>query len=197
MKNRKCYLFVFEGYADWEPALAVATLNKYSDFSIYTFSLDGSPVRSMGGVNVHPDTSLWDIDPDSVDLLILPGGEAWLQGQNEQIAPLVARLTKQKKTIAAICDGTIFMAKHGYLDDIWHTSNGPHYLPEKVPSYKGKLTYEDIPCVVDGNFITANGAGMIEFAVEIFRQQQILNQDMLEKFYDLYKSGGVNNRMYQ
>lgn len=197
MKKRKCYLFVFDGYADWEPALAIASLNKYSDFSIHTFSKDGSPVRSMGGVNIYPDTSLWHVDPDTIDLLILPGGEAWIEGRNEEIFPLVKRLVKQKRNIAAICDATIFMAKHGYLDNMWHTSNGPKYLSEKVPLYKGKLWYEDLPCVVDNNIITANGAGMIEFAIEIFRQQQIMDSETLEKVYDLYKSGGVNNRMYQ
>ena len=197
MKKRKCYLFVFDGYADWEPALAIASLNKYSDFSIHTFSKDGSPIRSMGGMNIHPDTSLWHIDPDTIDLLILPGGEAWIEGRNEEIAPLVKRLAKQKRTIAAICDATIFMAKHGYLNNTWHTSNGPDYLSEKISSYEGKFWYEDLPCVVDNNIITANGAGMIEFAVEIFRQQQIMDQQTLEKVYDLYKSGGVNNRMYQ
>jgi hypothetical protein len=70
-------------------------------------------------------------------------------------------------------------------------------LPEKIPSYQGKFWYEDLPCVLDDNIITANGAGMIEFAIEIFRQQQVMDAETLEKVYDLYKSGGVNNRMYQ
>lgn len=197
MKKRKCYLFVFNGYADWEPALAIATLNKYSDFSIHSFSPAGLPVRSMGGIKVQPEASLADVDPKTVDLLILPGGEVWGEGGNEEIAPLVRELARRKKNIAAICDATLFLARHGYLDRTWHTSNGPQYLPGKVPAYKGKHYFENLPCVVDENIITANGAGMIEFTVEILRQQNVIDEITIGKIYDLYKSGGVNNRLYQ
>lgn len=197
MKNRKCYLFVFNGYADWEPALTIAALNKYSDFAIQTFSIDGLPVRSMGGINIQPDRSLADIDPNDVDLLVLPGGDLWSEDGNEEITPLINHVLTRKGNIAAICDATIFLAKNGYLNSRWHTSNGAGYLDERVPSYTGKQYYEDVPCVVDGHFVTANGAGMIEFAIEIFRQQKIMDQVTLEKLYDLYKSGGVNNRLYQ
>ena len=89
MKKRKCFLFVFNGYADWEPALVIATLNKFSDFSIHSFSVNGLPVRSMGGLKVQPESPVNEIDPDNVDLLILPGGDLWLQGGNREITGLV------------------------------------------------------------------------------------------------------------
>lgn len=197
MKKRKCYLFIFNGYPDWEPALAIATLNKYSDFSIHPFSIDGLSVQSMGGIRVQPEISVAEIDPKKVDLLILPGGDVWSKGGNEEVAPLVKHLIQRKRNIAAICDATIFLARHGYLNTVWHTSNGPQYLSENVPSYKGKHYYENLPCVVDENIITANGAGMIEFTIEILRQQKVMDQVTIEKIYDLYKSGGVNNRLYQ
>lgn len=197
MKERKCFLFVFDGYADWEPALAIATLNKYSDFSIISFSVDGSPVLSMGGLKIHPDRSLREIGPGEVDLLILPGGDRWLSTGNKEIIPFVRSVAERKGNIAAICDATIFLARLGYLNQSWHTSNGPHYLLEKVASYKGRQYYEDLPAVVHDNLITANGAGMVEFAVEILKQQKVFDPVTLEKVYDLYKSSGVNNRLYQ
>ena len=197
MKKRNCFLFVFDGYADWEPALAIATLNKYSDFSIQTFSTDGMIVESMGGVKVQPDKSLNDLDAEYVDLLILPGGERWAEGGNNDIIPFVKSVHDRKGNIAAICDATILLARLGYLNRVWHTSNGSHYLSEKVASYKGWQYYEDLPAVVDHNIITANGAGMVEFAVEILKQQKIFDADTLDKVYELYKSGGVNNRLYQ
>jgi putative intracellular protease/amidase len=197
MKKRKCFLFVFNGYADWEPALVVASLNMYSDFSIHTFSANGLPIQSMAGIKIQPDCSVDEIDAESIDLLILPGGEAWKKGGNREITPLVRSVAKRKGNIAAICDATIFLASLGYLNQVWHTSNGREYLTEQVASYKGRQYYEDLPAVVDNNFITANGAGMIEFTVEILRQQKVFDQATLEKVYDLYKSGGVNNRLYQ
>jgi putative intracellular protease/amidase len=197
MKKRKCFLFVFNGYADWEPALVVASLNTYSDFSIHTFSVDGLPIRSMAGITIQPDTSADSVDPDSVDLLLLPGGDAWKKGENREITRLVKSVAKRKGNIAAICDGTLFLASLGYLDRVWHTSNGPGYLSEHVASYKGRHYYENLPAVVDDNIITANGAGMIEFTVEILRQQKVFDQATLEKVSELYKSGGVSNRLYQ
>ena len=197
MKKRKCFLFVFDGYADWEPALAIATLNKYSDFSVLSFSVEGSPVLSMGGLKIHPDNALREIRPGEVDLLILPGGDRWLKGGNKEIIPLVRSVADRRANIAAICDATVFLARLGYLNQVWHTSNGPHYLSQQVPSYKGKQYYEDLPAVVHDNLITANGAGMVEFAVEILKQQKVFDHATLEKVYDLYKSGGVNNRLYQ
>lgn len=197
MKKRKCFLFVFNGYADWEPALVIATLNKFSDFSIHSFSVNGLPVRSMGGLKVQPESPVNEIDPDNVDLLILPGGDLWLQGGNREITGLVKSVAHRKGSIAAICDATTFLASLGYLNRTWHTSNGPQYLLEKVNVYKGRQYYEDLPAVVDDNIITANGAGMVEFTVEILKQQRIFDTATLDKIYDLYKSGGVNNRLYQ
>lgn len=197
MKKRKCYLFIFDGYADWEPALAVACLNRYSDFSIHSFSPDGLMVESMGGIKIQPDFSLSEVNAADVDLLILPGGDAWSNGTNDVVARLVRHVASRRATLAAICDATVFIAKLGYLNNVWHTSNGPSYLREKVPSYRGKHYFEDLPCVVDKNFITANGAGMIEFAMEILRLHNVLDATTQEKVYELYKSGGVKNKLYQ
>jgi hypothetical protein len=45
--------------------------------------------------------------------------------------------------------------------------------------------------VADESIITANGAGMIEFAYEIFRHIGMLNQENLETWLRVYKSGGM------
>ena len=197
MKKRKCFFFIFDGYPDWEASLAIASLNKYSDFSIHPFSVDGHVVESLGGLRISPEKSLAQVMATDIDLLILPGGDAWTQGLNDVIAPLVDKVIRRGSTVAVICDATVFLAKYGYLNSTWHTSNGAQYLPEKVASYKGKLYFEDLPCVVDGNIITANGAGMIEFAIEILRHEKVMDEIMIEKIYDLYKSGGVRNGLYQ
>lgn len=197
MKKRKCFLFIFNGYADWEPALVIATLNTYSNFSIHSFAVDKSPIRSMGNLTVQPDYSVNEVNPDEIDLLILPGGEAWKKGGNKEITPIVKSIASRRGNIAAICDGTLFLASLGYLNQVWHTSNGPEYLTEHVAAYRGKHYYESLPAVVDNNIITANGAGMVEFTIEILRQQKVFDEVMLEKICELYKSGGVKNRLYQ
>jgi putative intracellular protease/amidase len=194
MKNRNCYLFVFDGYADWEPALAIAMMNKHTDFAMYTFSVDGNAKQSMGNLSVKPTTSLKDIRTNEIDLLMLPGGDIWESGGNEEVAPLVKEMISKNKTVAAICGATVLLARHGHLDRVNHTSNGLEYLKKISPSYKGAKYYLNQPSVTDGNIITANGAAMIDFAIAIFRKIELADKDTIEKIDDLYKSSGMNNR---
>ena len=43
------YFFVFDGYADWEAALALCEIRRPGDFRVRTVALDRRPVQSMGG----------------------------------------------------------------------------------------------------------------------------------------------------
>ena len=192
MKTRTCYLFVFDGYADPEPALAIASLQAFTDCAVYTFSVDGTPIRSMANIHVQPDRAMNHVDPETTDLLILPGGEAWENGGNGEVLPLVQKMLDQQKTVAAICGATIGLARAGYLDNIKHTSNSPGYLGNFVPGYKGAQHYQAQPAVMDGNIITANGAGIMDFMVTILKNgfMDEPTADMAER---LYKSGGQDN----
>jgi putative intracellular protease/amidase len=111
MKKRSCYLFLFEGFADWEPALVTAGLNSYSDFEIKTFSTDGKPVKSMGNISILPDIKLGAVKISDFDLIILPGGNKWEEGGNMEISELIIDSFQQGKTVAAICAATSFLAK--------------------------------------------------------------------------------------
>ena len=191
MKKRSCYLFIFEGFADWEPALVTAGLNNYSDFEIKTFSVNGEPVRSMGNLKVVPDLKFGQFSPADYDLIILPGGNLWEEGGNTEISSLILDSFKQGKTIAAICAATTFLASLGLYSGVRHTSNGLEYLRKLVPSYTGEDKYVNESCVSDKNVITANGSAMIEFAYAIFLHFEIMNKDQLAWWFNLNKSGGM------
>ena len=197
MKNRTCALFLFDGYADWEPALAVAGLNQYSDVAIETFSISGGPVTSMGGLVMQPHKALSAVHADAIDLLLLPGGDAWEQDAtaNREIEPLVAALIGSQKPVAAICGATILLARMGLLDDVPHTSNGPGYLEGHCPTYQGSPLFQLQPCVSAGGVVTANGAAMIEFAGAIYGQFRVFDEATLDGVMELYKSGGLVNKL--
>lgn len=185
MKTRKCFIYVFNGFADWEPALTSAALNKFTDFEVITFSKDGNPVRSLGNFNVQPDASLKQVSAEQVDLLLLPGGFGWTEGENLEIKPLLNAVLDSGKTVAAICGATAFLGEHGYLNEVKHTSNHPdYYLKAVAPSYKGRDNYVLKPSVTDGNLITAGGVSPVEFAEEIFNHFGLLeNQELAEWFH--------------
>jgi putative intracellular protease/amidase len=188
MKTRKCFLFVFDGFADWEPAMATAALSQFTDFDVIPFSKDGGSVRSFGNLKVQPDVSLKDVKSDEVDLLILPGGEMWDKGGNMEIRPLLNAVLKRDKIVAAICGATGFLARHGYLDSIRHTSNHlDYYLKQVAPDYKGEANYIDLPSVKDGNFITAGGTAPVEFAAEILQHFDLFNNKDLKTWFGYFR----------
>ena len=192
MKKRACLLFLFEGFADWEPALVTAGLNSYSDFEIKTFSPDGKSIKSMGNLTVKPDLKLDEVRVTDFDLIILPGGNMWEEGGNTEISELVIDAFNKGKTIAAICAATTFLAKLGLYSIAKHTSNGLEYLKKQVPGYVDEEKYINEPCVEDKNIITANGAAMIEFACKIFEHFRIMKKEELIYWLKLYKSGGMD-----
>jgi putative intracellular protease/amidase len=192
MKKRMCYLFVFDGYADWEPSLAIAGLQKFTDFTVKTFAIDGNPVRSMGNVKVTPDLVLEQVMPNDVDLLLLPGGDAWDEHKNLEVIPLLNAVLDSHKMVAAICGATGFLAEHGYLDEIRHTSNHlEHYLKKVAPNYHGEQYYVREHAVKDGSIITANGTAMLEFADKIFEHFNAYEFEELSFWFQFFKKPEV------
>jgi putative intracellular protease/amidase len=183
------YLLVFEGYADWEPAYALAELRRSGGLEVGTVGFTSEPVRSMGGVRVVPDLTLADLDPARVRLLILPGGNLW-EGDypREPLETLMHRLERHGVPIAAICGATLAVAAAGLLDSRDHTSNEPAYL-QGVPSYHGSPRYVEALAARDRGIITASGLGPVEFAREIFEQLDVFSPEDRRLWYHVFKHG--------
>jgi putative intracellular protease/amidase len=183
------YLLVFEGYADWEPAYALAELRRSGGLEVGTVGFTSEPVRSMGGVRVVPDLTLADLDPARVRLLILPGGNLW-EGDypREPLETLMHRLERHGVPIAAICGATLAVARAGLLDGRAHTSNEPGYL-QGVGSYRGSAGYVDALAVRDRGVITASGLGPVEFAREIFEELDVFSPEDRRLWYHIFKHG--------
>jgi putative intracellular protease/amidase len=183
------YLLVFEGYADWEPAYALAELRRSGGLEVGTVGFTSEPVRSMGGVRVVPDLTLADLDPARVRLLILPGGNLW-EGDypRDPLETLMHRLERHGVPIAAICGATLAVAAAGLLDSRDHTSNEPAYL-QGVPSYHGSPRYVEALAARDRGIITASGLGPVEFAREIFEQLDVFSPEDRRLWYHVFKHG--------
>jgi len=169
MDNRTAQMFVFDGFADWEPASAMAELRRTFGFSVQTVGLTRNLVVSMGGLKVIPDLSVAEAQPHLTNILILPGGDAWMRGEIKEVTGLVKGVKDAGRPVAAICAATLALAYAGLLDDHRHTSNGKEFISKYVPKYRGHALYQQLRSVTDGNVITANGLAPFAFAAEIFR----------------------------
>lgn len=188
------YLLLFEGYADWEPALAACEIRKHAGFKLVTVGFDPTTIRSMGGLTVIPDATLEELDPERAVMLILPGGDRWEEPQQEdsELARVLLDLRHRHVPLAAICGATLALARAGLLRGVRHTSNGLDYLAEHVPSYDADEYYLEEPAVRHRHIITANGAGYVEFTREVLGLLRIYQEDELEVWYDLFKKGVIS-----
>ncbi len=91
--------------------------------------------------------------------------------------------------MAAICGGTLFLARHGFLDTVRHTSCGPGWLKQNAPAYRGEAYYVPAPSVTDGGIITANPFGFVEFAADIIRTLDVFLPGFLEFWVRTIKTG--------
>ncbi|HEY2422731.1 MAG TPA: DJ-1/PfpI family protein [Chthoniobacterales bacterium] len=189
MENQTAYLFIFDGFADWEPASALAELRRTFGFSVQTVGLTRNVVTSMGGIKVLPDLSISEVQPDLANVLILPGGDAWMRGEVKEVTCFVKGLTDAGRPVAAICAATLSLAHAGLLEDHRHTSNGDGFIAKYVPKYRGQLLYRKVRAATDGNVITANGLAPFAFAAQIFRYVAPDRENDIATYEALYSRG--------
>ena len=190
LTSEAVHVLVFEGFADWEPAHALAELRRWGKRSVVVVGFDADPVTSMGGLRVVPDRKLRDMRRSEVEILILPGGDLWESTYPQaELNRVLTDLISADVSVAAICAGTLAVARAGLLDDRRHTSNRPGYIAEHVPRYSGVALYEAVPAVNDHGVITASGLAPVEFAREIFKQLRIFSAADEEIWFDMFKHG--------
>lgn len=191
--QRTVHLFVFDGFADWEAAYAIAGINSPAfqlepgTWCVKTAGVSEALVRSMGGVAVLPDTTLDRLSPRDSAMLVLPGGLGWDHGEHQGAVDKAREFLDAQVPVAAICGATAGLARAGLLDERRHTSNALAYL--KGTGYRGSDRYENVAAFDDGLLITAGGMAPLEFTREIFKRLGIYSDEAIEAWYALYRTG--------
>ncbi|MBP1991109.1 type 1 glutamine amidotransferase family protein [Paenibacillus eucommiae] len=188
---KKVLVFLTDGFADWEASYVSAELNKPgTGYEVKTIAIDKAPKVSMGGFKVLPDYDLKDhCSHTEIAMLIIPGGTAWRNADNQQAKTIVTYCVQHDIPVAAICDATTFLGNHGFLDANKHTGNTLPYLKQGAPDYRGDDYYVDAQSVWDGNLITANGSGAVEFSRHILEKLNVLKGEALDEWYGIFKHG--------
>ncbi|MDD7450286.1 MAG: glutamine amidotransferase [Treponema sp.] len=196
----KVFLYVLEGFADWEIAHAMAELNSRTYFTsdapevgIVKVGKTMQAVKTMGGFKIEPDMEVSELQNICMncglgkkDMLILPGSNRWLETDNSEIITCAKKFLDSGNFVAGICGATVAMANAGLLNECAHTSNDKSVLKMFCPGYKGENFYCESLCVSEKNLITASGIASVEFAREIIRCLGVFSEKTLEAWYNLY-----------
>ncbi len=148
-----------------------------------------SPVKSIGGFHTLPDYSFASM-PDDYAALVLIGGFGWKTAIADEVVPIVQQAIEKGKIVGAICNGASFMAKHGFLNSVKHTGNGPEQLMlwgDK--NYTNTDGYVHAQAVSDKNIVTANGSATLEFARELLLMLENDTPERIEMYYRFNKQG--------
>jgi putative intracellular protease/amidase len=194
--SKAVYVLVVPGFADWEPAHALAELRRHGGYRVEVVGLTMAPVESMGGLMVQPKRALADVDLTDVAAFILPGGDRWESSPMEpELAEFLQRLETAHIPLAAICAATVAITRAGLLHGRRHTSNGQDYLRHHVPGYEGAADYVDAPAVRDRGLITASGLADVEFAAELLDELNVLGEKERKLWVELFRGGRIPSRV--
>lgn len=190
MTTKTVYVAIYDTLADWEVGHATAGINSGAwqaepgRYAVRTVGATSKPVRTVGGMTLVPDVVIDDVDPADSALLILPGADTWMTGDNAPFAKLARRFLDADVPVAAICGATFGLAAEGLLDDRRHTSNAPQFLA--ATGYAGAALYSDELAVTDRNVVTASAIAPVEFAREIFALLDVYEPGVLGSWYKLF-----------
>lgn len=183
-------------FADWEAAHTAVCLNtgvipgRPVKYITKTLSLSTEPIVSIGGFKVLPDYDINTLPEDYAGLVLVGGDNNWFSPEAEPFVPLVEKMIQENKLVAGICNASVFLGKHGFLNDVKHTSNTLEYLKNTAgEKYTGDAHYIAKQAVRDGNIVTANGTAQLEFCREILYVLNADEPEIIEESYSFYKNG--------
>ena len=192
---KEVIVVLLDCFADWEaaflaPALRGGTMPGRPGWcEVKYLTPDGAAVQSLGGLRVTPDYAAGELPAECAGL-ILAGGMGWERPEAEKIVPLVAEAQRRGLLVGAICNAASFLAAHGFLNEVRHTGNTVEMLQKwGGDCYTGAARYEERQAVRDGNIVTANGTGYMEFTRECLLALGADTPEAIAASYTFNKNG--------
>ncbi len=160
-ENMKAFIILADGFEEIE-AFTVVDVLRRAKVDIITVGLTSSVVEGSHGIRAVADKKMADINPDSFDMLVLPGGNPGYTNlaNSGKVLGIVKDFNKKKKIIAAICAAPYVLAKAGIMENRVATI---------YPGMEKELSRpRDAKVVVDGNIVTSRSPGTaMEFALKL------------------------------
>ena len=178
----KAIVFLADGFEECEGLIAVDILRRAGVETIMASAMEGLQIVSSSHIKVMADVMASDVDYDTVDLIVLPGGRLGTEnlGANALVVDKCREFAASNadsgscKYLAAICAAPSLPASLGLLEGKKATCH---------PDFEGHmagavLTRESV--TTDGNIITGQGLGAsFDFSFELVRK--LVGEEMVEQ----------------
>lgn len=165
----KAAVFFGTGYEEIE-ALTVVDILRRAGIETDMVSVTGErTVTSSHKVTVEMNETLEEVDFNSLDVIVLPGGMPGTKNLEacEPLMEQVDRFAANGKLVAAICAAPSILGHRGHLKGKKACS---------FPSFEDHLEGAEVlhqPAVIDGNIITGRGMGAaVPFGLAILEKLQ-------------------------
>jgi 4-methyl-5(b-hydroxyethyl)-thiazole monophosphate biosynthesis len=146
-------------------AITIVDVLRRAGADVVLAALEPGIVRGAHGIEVRADTELAQIEGESFDMLVLPGGQPGARhlAADARVLDLVRSMHSRGLIVAAICAAPSVLAAAGVLAGVTVTSH---------PSVRDKLGLAKVDAarsvVRSGRVVTSQGAGTaMEFALEL------------------------------
>ncbi len=165
------YVMLYDGFANFEVVLAMYLLR--TGMEVKTLGLTRETLRSIEGLTVVPDMLASEVKILEEDVLIIPGGDPAVLEGNEAFYDLIRQGDEVNTLLAAICSGTVHLARAGALKDREYTTS----LSRTEDSPFDPDLYVKKNVVVDGHIVTAQPSGYAEFAITLGQLMDIYKDE--------------------
>ena len=163
-------------------AVSIIDVLRRAEIEVLVASLDSETlVKGANKITVQADMQVKDVDSDSIDMIVLPGGldGTYALADDENVQNLLKEMDEKGKNIGAICAAPFALNKAGVLKQNYTCY--PSFEEQiREDGYQG----DKAMVVQDANVMTSRGpATAICFALEIVKK--LKGQEM----YDGLKAG--------
>jgi len=162
---KKVFIFFTDGFETVEALTPVDVLRR-GGCNVITVSVTGKKeVTSAQNVTIHTDALFDEIAAQQADMLVLPGGPGTSKlFEHEDLKAKLQTHFKQHGLLGAICAAPMILGRLGMLKQK-HATCFPGYEKDLLGA-----TFTGKPCEVDGNIITARGAGVsLQFGLALLK----------------------------
>lgn len=170
----KVAVMLADGFEEIEAVTIIDVLRR-GGVDTVAVGLDKLPVIGTHNLKVQADITLCDLDADSFDMIVLPGGYGGMQNLSgsPKMIETIKKFDKNGKFIAAICAAPIVLSVSEVIKGKFTC------YPSCESGISGGEYVADQNVVIDGKIITSRGpATAMEFALELVK---ILNGERVYK----------------